>query len=746
MKISRRSIPCVLVAAAALGGVLAGAPATVFTEKQRAHWAFQPIVRPPLPAPASASCEGPLDAFIASRLQAEGIAPAPEADRRVLIRRATADLHGLPPEPEDVERFAADPRPDAYERLVDRLLASPRYGERWARHWLDLVRYAESDGFKSDNYRAGSWRYRDYVIDAFNADRPYDRFVAEQIAGDELFPEDGEAQVATGFLRHWPYEDNGRDLDRAWAAILADVTDVTGQALMGLTVGCARCHDHKFDAILQEDYYRLQSFFAAMVPFDELPVGGKSEIEAYQARLRAWEDTTRELRAERGKLEAPFFIKEQQDLGKKFPPFVQEIIDKPAAERSVYEAQLIILAGAQLQPDAKKMAGRMDGDVRGRWEEINKRIAEFDSLRPGGIPMARGVRDIGASAPPVRIPGQEAGADIEPGYLTVLGGARPRVEAPEARPGSTGRRAALARWLTSPEHPLVRRVMVNRLWQHLFGRGLVATPGDFGVQGSPPSHPELLDWLAAELSAQGWSLKTIVRQMLVSSAYRRASSPPANEAGTAAKDPENRLLWRGSLRRLEAEALRDGMLACSGELDLQMGGESVFPDLPEGLTGRYGWKASADAGVKLRRSVYLAVKRNMHLPLLKTFDVPDNHFLCAERVRTTTPTQALVLLNERWVIERARVFAARLIAERGLEPEALLRGAHERVFARLADASELDVARRFLSSQRAVLAARLERKEPVFVPAGAEKDPALGAALVDYCHVLWNANEFFYVD
>lgn len=714
-----------------------------FGDGDRNHWAYRPFAR--VAPPSVKQRDWPInevDAFILAKLEAKDLAPSPEADRRTLIRRVTIDLHGLPPTPEEIAAFVADDSPDAYERLVDRLLGSPRYGERWARHWLDLARFAESDGYKADVLRAGVWRYRDYVIRAFNGDKPYDRFLTEQIAGDELWPQDPEALAATGFLRHWPYEDNGRDLDRQWTAILNDVTDVTTQVALGLTIRCARCHDHKYDAILQRDYYRFQAFFAAMTPKDDLPVGEPTQMPDYFSKREAWEEATRELRTERDNLEAPFTQKEEKAMGNMFPDHIQAILDIPLAERTPYQQQLVVLAGGMLKVDRNKMAGRMPGDVKKQWDDLNTKISAFDHLLPAAPAAARGVGDIGPVAPPTHIPDDDGAGEIEPGFLTVLSAEPAKIAAPEGRQDTTGRRATLAAWMTRGDNPLTARVMVNRLWQHHFGEGIVGTPSDFGILGDGPTHPELLDSLAAKLVADDWSLKSIHRLLVTSATYRQVSTSSPGDRGREV-DRHNHLLWRMNPRRIEAELLRDGMLAAAGTMQTIMYGESVLPSLPAGLTERYAWKPTPSPAEQRRRSIYLVVKRNTQLPLLKTFDLPDSHDTCARRDRTTTATQALVLMNDDWPLEQARDFAARAVqAANSQEPADWINQAYLIAFSRAATEEERAAGAAFLDRQAALMKKPPKPREP----APPETNPARFAALVDFCHTLFNANEFLYVD
>ena len=742
------------------------------------HWAYQPLSSSPPPKFVSREwARNPVDAFIAARLESKSLAPTPEADKRTLIRRAAIDVLGLPPTPDEVAEFLADERPDAYERMIDRLLASPRFGERWARHWLDLARYAESDGYKADVLREGAWRYRDYVIRALNSDKPYDRFIAEQLAGDELWPESADALIATGFLRHWAYEDNGRDLDRQWQAILNDVTDVTGQVFLGMTIRCARCHDHKFDAILQRDYFRFQAFFAAMRPVNDLPVGPPDALAGRSEQLARWEEATAELRREREKLEAPYIVRMQKEMGGVFPPHIQQMIEIEPEQRTPYQRQLVVLAGEMLRVDRAKMSEVMPEDVRNQWEELNARIAEFDSLRPGELPPGRGVRDIGREAAPVYVGGDPKEDCVEPGYPSVFDDAPAAIAPIRDNAATTGRRTTLARWIADERNPLTPRVAVNRAWQHLFGSGIVPTSGDFGVIGDWPSHPELLDWLAADFVRSGLSTKHTCRRILNSAAYRQQSLV-ANDDPALAADPHNELVSRHPIRRLDAEVMRDAMLAASGELNTAMGGESVLPELPEGLSGRYGWKPTPGDAQQSRRSIYLIVKRNVNLPLLSAFDVPDSHEVCARRVETTTPTQALILLNDDWPLARARAMADRVLrttvtnarteadaaaddsangavdaatradASDAVDLRALVARATELAFSRPTSDHETSLGVAFLKEQAQVIADRRAAGKPIadppHIPSGI--DPNLAAALVDYCHVLLSANEFLYCD
>ena len=640
-------------------------PEKKITDADRAWWSFQPVKVGAVP-PADAGCRNEIDQFIHARLKSEGLAPAPEADRRTLLRRLTFDLHGLPPTPMEIEAFEKDAAPDAYEKQVERLLAHPRYGERWGRHWLDLVRYAESDGYKQDGYRPNTWPYRDYVLRAFSEDKPYDRFVQEQLAGDELAPGDPTVTVATGYLRLGIYEYNQRNAWGQWRDILNDITDVTGDAFLGLGMGCARCHDHKFDPILQRDYFSLQSFFAGILWRDDLPLATPAEIADYRKKRASWEEKTAKIRAEMAEIEKPFLANADKSILSKFLPELQAIYAKSAAERTPYDVQIADLIERQVIAERSLIDGKIKGATRERWSELQRKLAEFDKDKPRELPPGLVVTDLGPAAAPTSIPGDPEKRVIAPAFLTVLGGEAPTID---AQPVSSGRRLALAKWLTRPEHPLAGRVMVNRIWQHHFGRGLVSTANDYGHLGEKPSHPELLDWLAARFVKDGWSVKSMHRLIVGSATYRQSSAHPAPEAGHL-KDPENRLLWKSVPRRLEAEAVRDSMLFASGEFDSHMGGPAVDPNLP-------------------RRSVYTKVHRNSHDPILEAFDAPETFSSAPTRNATTTATQALLMINGRWPLERAQAFARRLRASGAKTNADLVAEAYRVAFGREPSAGEL---------------------------------------------------------
>ena len=697
------------------------------TDLDRQWWAFQPIQRPTLPPihnPQSA-IRNPIDAFIGAALAREGLTPAPEADRRTLIRRVTWDLVGLPPTPAEIDVFLADERPDAYERLVDRLLASPQHGEQWARHWLDLVRYAESDGYKQDAYRPEAWRYRDYVIRSLNADKPYSRFVLEQLAGDEALPGDPDAIIATMYLRLGIYEYNQRDVRNQWSIILNDVTDVTADVMLGMGMSCARCHDHKFDPILQKDYYRLQAFFAPLLWRENVPAATEAEVAEYQRQLAVWEEATADLRRQIAEIEDPIRRNASRVTLVKFTDDLQELMAKTPAERTPYEAQLVYLIEYQATDGEGKadIGAKLKGEKKEAWQKLKDELAKFDHLRPRPIPFVSAVTDIGPVAPEVTIPGRRTGPGspdepIEPGILSVLDESplaivESTLRVPSAGNGTrsvpttltTGRRTALAEWIASPENPLPSRVLANRLWQHHFGRGLCESPSDFGRLGQPPTHPELLDYLAGDLLDNNWSMKRLHRQMVTSATYRQASHGP-EAAASAVKDPLNRWLARMTVRRLSAEQIRDAAIAVTGELDPRMGGEG------------------GDSGKTARRAVYLKVFRNQQDSTLAVFDVPDGISTMPVRNLTTTPTQSLFMINGPWMMLRAKAFARRLSQPSSATLDERISAAYSLAYGRPPTAQETKAAAGFLQAT-----------------AADDQD-----ALVDFCHVLLNSSEFLYVD
>jgi hypothetical protein len=694
---------------------------------------FQAPQRPPLPAVRDKNWViNPIDTFILSRLEAEGLAPSPRADKLRLLRRVTFDLTGLPPTIAEQEAFLADNSADAYHKVVERLLASPRYGERWAQHWLDLVRYAESDGFKADDLRPSAYRYRDYVIRALNADLPYDRFICEQIAGDELEPDNPDALVATGFLRLWPDEYNAANLEQRRQEILDDVTDVTGQVFLGLTFGCARCHDHKYDPILQSDYFRLQAFFAPMRPRDDLPAATPDEQREHQRHLNAWQAASRDIRAEMEKLIADKRGQQRTYALGKFRLEIQQAVLTPDEKRTPYQRQIALIAEKQLHAAELTAPSRLPPDRKKRYQELEKQLSALPVPRPRPLPEAMAVTDVGLETPPTHLLAggdwRKPGQQLEPGFPHFLDASSPQIRPiPERK--TTGRRSALARWLTRKDNPLTARVLVNRLWQHHFGTGIVATSSDFGAVGDAPTHPELLDWLAVEFVENGWKLKHLHRLMVLSAAYCQDSRvDPTNPLHRLALhvDRDNHLLWHARRRRLEGEAVRDAMLALSGELNFRMFGPSARPKLPQNIS-KYAWKPDPRPEDQHRRSIYVLAQRNMRYPLFDAFDLPDMHNSCARRLTTTTAPQALLLLNGDFVLQRGQALAAALCERFGGDETRMVAQGYRLAWSRQPSAEETQLGLRFLSKQSEVLR---ERR----------------AALADFCHAVLNTNEFLFID
>lgn len=670
------------------------------------QWAFRPLAEitpPEVSDEASASwVRNDVDRFVLAKLTDAGITPAPEADRRTLIRRVTFDLTGMAPSADAVEAFVSDQAPNAYERMVDRLLDSERYGEHWGRHWLDVVRYSDSNGFKSDEYRPLIWKYRDWVIEALNEDMPYDQFVRLQLAGDELLPDDPSARIATGFLRLWPYESNQRNVHRQWGEILDNLTDVTGDVFLGVSVSCAKCHDHKFDPIQQRDYYALRAFFAPIFPADELTASAAAELEEHAGKQAAWELTTAPIRSAMDEIREPVMQRLADDAVSKFPPELQEIWHKADAACTPQDHQVRLFIQLQVDMAQKDAMTKLKDGTKERWEALTQQLAFYDDLKPDSLPGVMAIRDVGPVSPPTFIPDKETAGEIEPAFLSALAAGLPAPDAGSLGAGSsTGRRAALASWLTAPQHPLATRVIANRAWHYLFGKGIVETTNDFGKEGARPSHPDLLDWLARYLPANGWSLKQLNRLLVTSATYRQASrvAPGAN---ARAADPDNNLLWKMRVRRLTSEQMRDAMLVASGELDDAMGGPGV-------------------RDTTTRRAVYQKVMRNDRPDFMATFDGPDTFNSCARRDVTTTPTQALFLLNHDWPLARGRALASRVASE--ADPVGT---AYRICFGRAPSDNERSAATAFIEIQ----AAEASQQE----------------AMADFCHALLNANEFLYLD
>lgn len=681
-------------------------------QAQTKHWAYQKPVRSPVPKVKQAGwVQSPIDAFILWGLEKRGLTPSVPADKITLLRRVTFDLTGLPPTPQEITAFVADKSLFAYEKLVKRLLASPQYGERWAQHWLDVVRFAETNGYELDAERPQAWRYRDYVVNALNSDKPYDRFLLEQIAGDELEPESFEARVATGFLRAGPRHVVGGNQDEAlnrqeW---LTEAVNGIGNAVMGITVGCARCHDHKYDPISQKDYYGLQAFLAGSDDFEykRHTDAEKSHLEeaikAHSARLKPLKEQVAEI-------EKPYYARLHAEKRARLDPATKLALETPTNKRTPEQKILVEAADALLNVSWDEMVAALSPVDRERRANLRKQLHALEWEAPTPLPIALGVAESQTSAPEthllVRGDPHTLGAVVSPDYPHIL---KESAESPSLK---TGRRLALARWLVQPQNPLTARVMVNRLWHYYFGKGLVRTPNDFGVNGERPTHPELLDWLATEFVRQGWSLKKMHRLIVLSNTYRQSS---AFNAKSASIDPENRSLWRQNRKRLDAEALRDSLLTASGAINLEREGESIrVPLEPEIVDTIFTesepdnlWPIHPDPKQHSRRSLYLLRKRNVRLPLLAVFDMPDRMLSCAARGQSVSALQPLTLLNSPFIQEQSRLLAERLLKE-PLSGEARLNTLFLRTLNRLPTAREKQTTLRFLHDQQRILTQRGE--------------------------------------
>ena len=607
----------------------------------RKFWAFQPVNNPSLPAVDNRDWpHNGIDYFVLSELEGRGLTPAKSASPRELARRVYFNLIGLPPTPTQIEMFVNDSSPWAYEKLIDTLLSSPRYGERCAQHWLDVVRYAESEGFEYDRKLQGAWRFRDYVIESFNNDKPYDAFITEQLAGDELEPANRTSRIAAGFHRFGAVRRNAGNQKVASSRneVLIERTDIVGAAFLGLTVGCARCHDHKFDPISQRDYYRLQAFFAASHE-DNVILASKEQRER-------WERSTQR---------------------------IQKQIDK-----------------------LKELLQRQKGNE----EQLTRaRIQQLEAQLPLPLPMLCSIKNDPQQVSAIHVlrrgnpalPGERV--DMRPLGVLSPGDAQP-LASNVANP-----RTWLANWLTDPQHPLTARVLVNRIWQQHFGSGLVRTANDFGHNGSRPSHPELLDYLASMFREGDWSIKSLHRMILLSSTFRQSSRSNPNSLA-AATDPDNHWLWHYPRRRLSAEEIRDAMLAISGRLNNKAGGESIMVPVDQELINQLykpsQWQVTENSSEHDRRSVYLLAKRNLRLPFMEVFDQPTAQTSCPKREQSTHAPQSLELLNGRLSNELAAAFANRLRAESGEDVGNQVDRAYELVAGRLPSNVEREIAAKFI--------------------------------------------------
>lgn len=675
------------------------------------HWAFQPIQRPLLPVPRNASwSRTPVDAFVAAEHEKRGLTPAPEASRERLLRRLSLDLTGLPPTATEIESFLSDTAADACDRLVERLLDSPHYGERWGRHWLDVARYAESEGYENNHLRPYAWRYRDYVVRSFNEDKPFDWFIRQQVAGDELLPYSDENLIATGFLAAARYSSNEEDKALQRNDVLVDMTNATTSAILGLTFSCAQCHDHKFDPITQQDYYRFQGFFVKG-QMNNLLLKDPTLWQNYEAAKPA-----------------------------AFEPAVQlrDLLLDQARTRLMQQAGKKRSHEAKTRFKTEEIEMALSGDDKQLYDALKRKIAALEKQLPdkpqtigfyspatsptavntlplkANYPLPYSPEELKKTKPCLLIRGDvhQRGPELEVGWPKVLGPMS--TDQVERRP-----RMVLADWLTEPSQPLTARVWVNRIWQHHFGRGLCSTPGDLGTRGAKPTHPALLDYLAAELMGNRWSTKHVHRLIVRSATYRQAAQ---ENTANARIDPDNQYLWHWTPRRLEAEIIRDIVLAVSGELDRTMGG----PGLP--LSERTPWRNEVphENEKVLRRSLYLEQRRNESPPVQDLFDGPTANESCASRHVSTVPLQPLFLLNSAFMRNRARAFATEVDKQAGKEPQRQVDLAFRLALGRLPDESERRIAL------------------TLFTSPGEGLTTSEQSALVRFCHLLFNLNEFVY--
>ncbi len=700
----------------------------VITDADREHWSFRPVLRPSVPKVKNSGwARTPIDAFILAKLEQVDRLPNPSAEKPDLLRRVFLDLIGLPPTIEEQDQFLADESPAAFERLIDDLLSRPSHGERWGRHWLDVVRYAETNGYERDGAKPSVWRFRDYVLDAFNADKPYDRFIVEQFAGDELPDASTETVIATGFHRLGPFDDEPADFEQDRCDQLDDIIRTTSQAFLGITLGCARCHNHKFDPLSNHDYYRLAAVLNPLKrPLNgrtelDLPAGTLAQRAALMERDRRIDEMRKQIGEVRDSIRAEFLSSGKSSL----PTEVIAAFVAAPDKRTQPQKELVARNSPQL--DAELLTA-LPEDKRQRIAEFEKQIA---ALREATPDLPRGYFLTESNEPPPKsfllLRGQASarGPEVQPAVPVVLAKDRAKFSSQPSPHGTSGRRLAVARWMASAENPLTARVIVNRVWQYHFGEGLVRTPSDFGIIGEEPTHPELLDWLADWFARDAnWSIKKLHRLILSSSTYQmsKADHPLYGE-----QDPRNVTMWRFPYRRLEVEAIRDSMLAASGQLRRSMGGPGVYLEIPpEVLAGNSDpnvvWP-KFDEAASSRRTVYAFVKRALVVPFLEVLDVCDTTRSTELRNRTTIAPQALTLFNGDFANRQARHLAERLMREAEDDSERQIELAYRLTLCRSPFPSETATMQRFLADA-----------------AGEDRRPALE----QLCRVILNLNEFVY--
>ena len=682
------------------------------TDDDRNWWAYRPLTQPKVPlVDGDDWSRNEIDRFVYQKLDEKDLRPAPAAGKAKLVRRLYFDLIGLPPTPEDIDAFVNDSSPNAFAELVDRLLDDKRYGEHWARHWLDIVRYADSDGWNQDAVRPHIWRYRDYVVNSFNDDKPYPQFVREQLAGDEIGEDNPDHLVATGYLRLGIYEYNQRDARGLWNDIMNETTDVTSDVFLGTGLACARCHDHKFDPLPQKDYFALRAFFEPIEWRDDIQYATQKQLDDYTAANAKWKKASADVQKKIDALLKPYHDKKWKSTADKFPLDIQACFYKPVEERTSWEHQMAYLVSRQFEEEGGGPLKSMSKSDKTKYEALKK---ELQTIRKNGTtnkywappkrpPLLMTASDFHGAASPTTIPEDRQKTPVEPDLLTVLDHWNPQLPKLKTE-HTTGRRSRLAAWIGHPKNPLTNRVIVNRIWQQHFGTGITESSNDFGHLGQQPTHPKLLDWLATTFVADGFSMKRLHRRILLSSTWQQSSHHPLADDYQLI-DPNEKLLWRSSIRRLNAEQIRDSMLAVSGELIEKHGGPTV-------------------SSASRARTIYVKRMRNTPDTFLHVFDAANGLNSVAVRNTTTTPIQSLAMINGKITLARANTMAARLTNRNHSTPDELIDYAVQLTWGRRPTSQEFESALEFIV-----------------------KDSKIdNAKLIDFCHVLLNSNEFLYID
>lgn len=744
------------------------APAKPPASMNQPLWSWQPVKAPETPkVKQKAWVRQPIDAFVLAKLEAQNLKPSPDADRATFIRRATLDTLGYIPTPEEVSAFVNDKSPTAYEKLVDRLLASPHYGERQARSWLDIARYADTGGFQADEGRPNIWRYRDYVINAFNSDKPYDLFLKEQIAGDELEPGNEQALIATGFMANYPDNPNSRDLIQRKYQITTDIVDTIGQGVLATTWNCSRCHNSKFDKLSQKDYYQVQSFFAN-TSFDAKVAASKGPREVdYEAKMAKWEEATKDIRDKIDAIIDPIKPAGLKYYKERYLTDSRESVFKPEAEWTPVDrwvnfrfAQLIKTedyAGYLARGGESKDSPDYNEADWNKWLEyrkLSKELRAFDKIKPKGSDTLTAATELGnpdTAKTYVLFGGnyERPTDEVQPGFPEFISNEKPDIK-PTAT--SSGRRLAFANWLASPTNPLTARVYVNRVWNQHFGKGIVATLSDFGRAGDKPTNQELLDYMATRFVQDGWSVKKLQREILLSSVYRQSSEPRLDVAKI---DPDNKLIAVFPRVRLEAEEVRDSLLVASGKLADRVGGPSVSAPLPAGVAAVQNnfysdtMDRAKDEEDQYRRSLYILTKRSQPYPMLDVFDMANSQQIHSKRNVTTTPLQALALLNNDVTFKLSQHLAARVLAEAGGDENREFARLYQILFARDPDAAERKLLHTFLENHEKIIAEKaaggsLTLALPVAWNTSSKPDPIRAAAFVDLVGAVVNTNDFIY--